>query len=261
VNKEEATRKNLEGLKLLREGDYDVAIRLFSDAIKMDPEYPAPWLNRSEANRKTGREAEAEADMEKWGTLMSKDQEPIVTYGKDREPIVIHGIDETLASTEEYASFWARTGAYITDSILVGIFMVFAFYALLVSTLEPAEQAEASIFVLLVIILTPFWVSIYSWLFIGLKGQTLGKMLFRIKVINTHGGKPGLSRAFLREVIGKLILVFGILLFIELPILFIGLPIFWITQDEWGKGLYDKITGTYVVKVPSRSLAVGEGNI
>ena len=80
MNREEATRKNLEGLKSLESGEYDEAIGLFSEAIELDADYPAPWLGRSEANGKSGREAEARADRERWSIVFRKQQE-----GIDRE--------------------------------------------------------------------------------------------------------------------------------------------------------------------------------
>jgi len=78
MSKQEATLKNLEGLKLLRVGKYDEAVTLFSESTEMDSTYPAPWLNRSETNRKLGRGAEAEADMEKWRSLTGRKQGPYV---------------------------------------------------------------------------------------------------------------------------------------------------------------------------------------
>ena len=70
MNREEAARKNLEGQKLLEAEQYDEAIKLFSEAIEIDTNYAAPWLNRSDANRKLGREAEANADKEKGESLL-----------------------------------------------------------------------------------------------------------------------------------------------------------------------------------------------
>lgn len=46
---------------------------------------------------------------------------------------------------------------------------------------------------------------LYHWLFIGLKGQTPGKMLVGIKVVREDGKVPGLGTAALRETVGKLV--------------------------------------------------------
>jgi uncharacterized RDD family membrane protein YckC len=47
------------------------------------------------------------------------------------------------------------------------------------------------------LILTSPW--LYYWLFAGLKGQTPGKILVRIKVMDAHGDIPGLGHGALRE--------------------------------------------------------------
>ena len=46
------------------------------------------------------------------------------------------------------------------------------------------------------------WI-LHGWLLTGLKGQTLGKMMCRIKVVDIAGENPGLWAALLRETIGK----------------------------------------------------------
>jgi tetratricopeptide (TPR) repeat protein len=66
MSREEAVQRNQEGLRLFQLGKNDEAIRLFDEAIEIDADYAAPWLNRSEVNRKLGRETEADADKEKW---------------------------------------------------------------------------------------------------------------------------------------------------------------------------------------------------
>ena len=75
MSREEAAQKNQEGLRLCQLEKYDEAIRLFDEAIEIDVEYATPWLNRSESNRKLGREAEADADKEKWRTILGKQKE------------------------------------------------------------------------------------------------------------------------------------------------------------------------------------------
>ena len=69
MNREDAVQKNLEGLKLYRDEKYEEALRKFNEAIEIDAEYAALWVNRSDVNRKLGREAEADADMERWESL------------------------------------------------------------------------------------------------------------------------------------------------------------------------------------------------
>jgi len=90
-------------------------------------------------------------------------------------------------------------------------------------------------------VVTPFVPWLYLWLFTGLKGQTLGKMVVGIKVVNAEGSIPGLGRAALREVLGKIISS------IALCIGFL-----WIVRDGRKQGWHDKIANTYVVRAESR---------
>lgn len=68
-------------------------------------------------------------------------------------------------------------------------------------------------------------------------GQTIGKKVMRIKVVDEHGRKPTVTVFLLREILGK---------FISSLILGIGyLMILW---DSRRQGLHDKIARTYVIK-------------
>lgn len=69
-------------------------------------------------------------------------------------------------------------------------------------------------------------------------GQTLGKKVMGVKVVDMQGKTPGAMTFFVREIIGKLV---------STIILFIGyLMILW---DGRKQGLHDKIAGTVVVRV------------
>jgi len=116
-----------------------------------------------------------------------------------------------------YAGFWIRFTAAIIDILVISF----------ISFVVPF----ASILLL--------W--LYYWLFTGLKGQTLGKMAFRIKVVNAAGSVPGLGRAALREIPGKIVSFIAI---------FLGF--LWVIWDGRKQGWHDKIASTYVVRVESR---------
>lgn len=137
----------------------------------------------------------------------------------------------SVAATE-YIGFWIRFGALIIDGIVIWLVSVALTFFLL--------RSMVGLFLSSVV-----WFPLpllYYWLFTGLKGQTLGKMLVGIKVVNAQGNIPGLGGAALREVLGKLI---------SAIVLFIGF--FWIAFDNNKQGWHDKIAGTYVVKSePSR---------
>ena len=132
----------------------------------------------------------------------------------------------------EYMGFWIRFGASIIDGIVIWLVSV-ALTFFLLRSMVGLFLSSAVWFPLPLL---------YYWLFTGLKGQTLGKMLVGIKVVNAQGNIPGLGGAALREVLGKLI---------SAIVLFIGF--FWIAFDNNKQGWHDKIAGTYVVKSePSR---------
>jgi tetratricopeptide (TPR) repeat protein len=69
MDKKDVVQKNMEGVELYRKEKYEEALSKFNEAMEIDAEYPAPWLNRSDAYRKLGREAEADADIKKWKSL------------------------------------------------------------------------------------------------------------------------------------------------------------------------------------------------
>jgi len=129
----------------------------------------------------------------------------------------------------EYMGFWIRFVAAVIDAVILGaVSAVLALPAFLNMMFLPLR------------FLWLFGPWLYYWLFTGLKGQTPGKMLLGIKVIDARGEIPGLGTAAVREIIGKaisgIIFCFGYLL---------------IAIDKEKRGLHDSIAGTHVVKVES----------
>lgn len=122
-------------------------------------------------------------------------------------------------TTDEYMGFWVRFAAAVIDSLIITVasFMLyFNWIGLFIAVPLP-------------------W--LYYWLFTGIKGQTLGKMALSIKVVDENGHIPGLGKAALREVVGKIL---------SCITLYIGF--LWIIWDGNKQGLHDKIANTYVVK-------------
>ena len=124
----------------------------------------------------------------------------------------------------EYMGFWIRLAAAIIDYLVI-----FAVSALL--SFRPVVGSGFAILV--------YW--LYHWLFIGLKGQTLGKMAVGIKVVDAAGSVPGLGRAALREIPGKIVSTIAICL-----------GFLWVAWDEQKQGWHDKIASTYVVSARAR---------
>lgn len=130
----------------------------------------------------------------------------------------------------EYMGFWIRVAAAIIDSLVLSVVSSLFSFILQVGAF-PFEVGGFLFF-------PAFW--LYHWLFIGLKGQTLGKMAVGIKVVNAAGSVPGLGRAALREIPGKI-----------LSAIAIYLGFLWVIWDERKQGWHDKIANTYVVKARS----------
>lgn len=121
--------------------------------------------------------------------------------------------------------FWIRFAAAVIDSIII------SFISFVLLRFSSSTWTGFGILVL--------W--LYYWLFTGLKGQTPGKMAVGIIVVNAEGSVPGLRRAALREVPGKIISFIAI---------YLGL--LWIIWDKRKQGWHDKIANTCVVRVESK---------
>jgi uncharacterized RDD family membrane protein YckC/RNA polymerase subunit RPABC4/transcription elongation factor Spt4 len=122
----------------------------------------------------------------------------------------------------EYMGFWIRVVAAIIDGVLLSV----AGYVLGLIGL-----GFFSFFI--------GWV--YAVLFIGLKGQTIGKMALSIQVVDAEGNVPGIGRAILREIIGK---------FVSAIVIFLGY--LWVGWDRQKRGWHDHIAGTYVIRSKPR---------
>ena len=69
------------------------------------------------------------------------------------------------------------------------------------------------------------------------RGQTPGKMLLGLHVVDVNGEKPNLKQVLLREVIGKAVAALALLI-----------GYLWIIWDPRKRGWHDYIGGTFVVK-------------
>jgi uncharacterized RDD family membrane protein YckC len=112
-----------------------------------------------------------------------------------------------IVANAEYASFWRRLGAFFIDTILLSI----------------VSWGIVNIL---------YFIGMWTW-----KGQTLGQMVFNIKVIKIDGRPVDLRVATLRF-LGYL----GC-------ILTLGIGFLWIFFDKKKQGLHDKLAETYVIRV------------
>ena len=144
------------------------------------------------------------------------------------------------ASGVVYAGFWRRFVANLLDGIILGIvsFPINFITSLISGTSNsnsPAAMLASSVGSLIVLAIQ----IAYFVYFIGSKGQTLGKMVMKIKVVKVGTNEaPGYVKAFLRDIVGKM-----------LSALVLSLGYLWMLWDSKKQTWHDKIAGTVVVKV------------
>ncbi len=146
------------------------------------------------------------------------------------------------------AGFWRRTGAGFIDAIVLAIvFLILQLgvAALLDQPLPRLSQigpdylldaavsgsplAEIAAVVFAVVVFT------YFFIFHATSGQTLGKRLFRLRVIDAYGARPTFARALVRT------------LAYAPSALFLTLGFVWIGVDREKRGLHDWLADTYVI--------------
>ncbi|HXW39249.1 MAG TPA: RDD family protein [Acidimicrobiales bacterium] len=144
-----------------------------------------------------------------------------------------------------FASYWARVGGLLIDSVLlflvslVYIVPSHAFHAM--TTTSNGIRTHASISsggVLVLLVLG----ALYASLMIGLRGQTIGMMVARIKAVDAAtGGLIGFWRALGRDLFERLL---GALFVIPLIV-----DLLFPAWDPRRQTLHDKITNTVVIRV------------
>jgi uncharacterized RDD family membrane protein YckC len=126
------------------------------------------------------------------------------------------------------AGFWVRFGAALTDGIILG----------LIDVILRAAFKTAGSFIGIAIA-----IAYYVVLEGGPRGQTMGKQMMRIRVIDADTGGPiGYPRAFVRYV-GR-ILSFVVIL----------LGYFWMLWDKERQCWHDKLAGDFVVPLSAYPL-------
>ncbi len=141
---------------------------------------------------------------------------------------------------EEGAGFFPRLMAFAVDSMIIGALLLLFFFAAslvlrdgggLSRMTAPEKVSELFVpFYLLGIFLSLS----YFTFFLGWAGRTPGKILLKLDVRRTDGGRMTYSRAFLRWV-GYLV-----------SVTFAGLGFLWIFFDERKRGWHDYLSGTWV---------------
>jgi uncharacterized RDD family membrane protein YckC len=149
---------------------------------------------------------------------------------------------------DHYGGFWRRMMAFIIDKMILFCVSFFMFLGgLLVlsfgflshdSEFILERFAEVTVtFVFLFYCVTEFISMLYFTYFHGTTGQTFGKMIFGLKVVQATGENMTLGIGFLRWV-GYII---------STVVFYLGFV--WVAFDGKKQGWHDKIAGTVVVRM------------
>ncbi len=145
----------------------------------------------------------------------------------------------------EYMGFWIRLAAFAVDRIISYLIAAGIAAAIGLSRttgeVDPAIEQEVTIaletinysFLLLVWGIS----TVYNIVLTTLRGQTLGKMLFGIQVVDSNGNIPPWHRVIVRELVGK-----------SVSELILWLGYIWIGFDQSKRGWHDYLGSSYVVR-------------
>ena len=139
-------------------------------------------------------------------------------------------ITRFLPDEPEYMGFWIRAAAHLIDATI--IWATWMVMEVLYGPLSMDLILGMSLYVI---------VPLYYVVPTGLRGQTLGKMAIGIMVVNERGEPPGITKAIVREFLGK-----------GVSELAIFLPHLWIGWDKKKRGWHDHIAKTHVIRAPGR---------
>lgn len=139
------------------------------------------------------------------------------------------------------ASIGQRAVAKLVDSVLLAAVLLPFAYRSFQKVLEDPQGT-----------VVPFWVTataaasalVYDWVFVAWRGQTLGKMLMKVRVVAFDGTKVGGSRAGIRALVPTAcqLVPWGLGGILSLVVYL------WAVIDPNRQGLHDKAAGTLVVQ-------------
>ncbi len=158
------------------------------------------------------------------------------------KPIFVQKLKEganVAGGPMEYAGFWTRFAAYFLDGIITGVAsMILGGVIGAMIGIAGAHGGAGLILAPIAGALAGFGVrAAYFIYFIGKSGQTPGKKLCRIRVVNTDGSQVTYGKAtgrFFGYILSSLILCIGFLM---------------AAWDDEKRALHDRICDTRVIKV------------
>ncbi|MBX7491179.1 RDD family protein [Helicobacter turcicus] len=148
-------------------------------------------------------------------------------------------IEEILAREEiQTAALWKRVVAHIIDDLLVSMVIIGMYWESITQNVGDPEvvlNAISSSWLILYVVRI-----VYHWLFVRYYGATIGKIVVKIKVIETELlDNPNIRQAFVRS------------LFRALSEFLMYLPFLSVLMNSLQLGLHDRVANTIVVELKS----------
>jgi len=140
--------------------------------------------------------------------------------------------------TLQYAGFWARFFAMVIDSIILSAIVMLIELLGFQNEIKVATDPTNSSLPIILFIIPTIISYLYYVILTSLLGYTLGKKVFKLRVIHAETEcNISWKRATLREIVGKFVssLVFS-------------LGFIWAAFDQKKQGWHDKIAKTLVIK-------------
>ena len=164
-----------------------------------------------------------------------------------------HGTVVSPSGRYVLAGWWARVGAHLIDSIIIGVaaIIILVIFGAIFSAGFLAGNETGTGAVIVGLLLGVLAVAIAAFLYAPLMmsrtdGKTLGRMALGIRVMRADGGPMTFGFAMLREVVIKW-LIFGLLGSITAGIAPL-IDVLWPLWDDENRALHDFMVNTRVVK-------------
>lgn len=145
-------------------------------------------------------------------------------------------VENTVIAEPRYAGFWMRLWAYLIDVIV--IFSLSGLFTSPLSFLDSVSNFSLLGFWSVNALIGGLFYYSYFLIMTKLTGQTLGKMIFNLKVVSENAEKLSWFDLFFREIVGR---------FIYNTIFIIKLAYLVVAFTPKKQGIHDMIGKTHVI--------------
>ena len=174
--------------------------------------------------------------------LAEEDFEPLFQAGSAQAPHAV--VIDSAPAQLRYGGFWRRLGAFVIDLVMIfllcAVMAVMAYVAYKVGLAAHNRRVSLGNASPLVVLLTMaglFLTTAYFVLFHGMDGQTIGKVVFHLRVVGADRQRISYRRALLRW-LGT----------VGFGVASIGLSLLWILWSREKRGWHDFLARTWVIR-------------